>query len=131
MTLGGWDLGLRAALATAAAVLLVAVPAAGAAPAPTQLTLAGPEKAVSVGGKAKLTATLTAAGQPLAGKSISFASGTTAVGTATTDSRGHASKRVKLTAAASFVARYAPTAADAPAFAPAQSGALELVPAAR
>src|SRR4051794_31890252 len=108
MRLGGWDLRMRGAPATAAALLLVLVPAAQAAPAPTQLTIAGPDKAVSAGGKAKLTATLTSAGKPVAGKTILFASGATEVGKAATDSKGHASKRVKLTAPASFVATYTP-----------------------
>src|SRR5262245_57148603 len=128
---GGWDSWLRGALPVAAASLLVLAPSAAAAPAPTQLTLAGPSKPVSAGSRAKLTARLTSAGQPVKDKRIEFLSGTTAVGSATTDSKGRATKRVKLTGSASFVARYTPAAADAPALAPAQSGAVQLIPAAR
>ena len=77
MRLPGWDVRVCAGLPLAAAAFLLAfVPgAASAAPAPTQLTLAGPAKAVAAGKKAKLIATLTSAGKPLAGKKISFISG--------------------------------------------------------
>ena len=54
MRLLGWDVRVWAGLPLAAAACLLAfVPAAGAAPAPTQLTLAGPEKPVGAGGKAQ------------------------------------------------------------------------------
>ena len=122
---------MRGALPMAAALFFVLVPGAAAAPAPTQLTLAGPSKPVSAGSRAKLTATLTSAGKPVSGRKVEFLSGTTSLGTATSDSKGHASKRVRLTGPASFFARYTPTPADAATLAPAQSGAVELVPAAR
>jgi hypothetical protein len=131
MKLRGRDVRAWAALPmTAAASLLVVVPAAGAAPAPTQLTLAGPAKAVAAGGKAKLTATLTSAGKPLKGKSVSFLSGTTEIGKATTDSKGRATKRTKLTVPATFVARFAPTTADAAAYIASESPPVALTPAA-
>ena len=132
MRLLWWELRVRAGLPlAAAAALLVPAQVAQAAPAPTELALAGPEKPVAAGAKARLTATLTSAGKPLAGKSISFVSGTKQVGTAKTDSKGKATKRVKLTAPATFTAAYAPAGADAAAYAPAQSAPLSLAPAAR
>ena len=113
MGFAGRDLGKRLGLTLAAALAcLVAAAPASAAPAPTQLTISGPKKAVSAGGKATLTATLTSTGKPLAGKSVAFLSGTTEVGTAKTDSKGNAEKAVKLTAPASFLARYTPVGAD-------------------
>ena len=132
MGFAGRDLGKRLGLTlTAALACLVAAAPANAAPAPTQLTISGPKKAVSAGGKATLTATLTASGKPLAGKSVAFLSGTTEVGTAKTDSKGNAEKAVKLTAPASFLARYTPVGADVAAYAPAQSGSIDLAPVAR
>ena len=132
MRLLGWDVRVWAGLPLAATAFLVAlVPAASAAPAPTQLTLAGPAKAVGTGGKAKLTATLTSAGKPLAGKSVSFFTGATDLGKAKTDSKGRASRNVKLTAPASFVARFTPAGAGAAAYTASESPAVTLTPAAR
>ena len=132
MRLLGRDLWVWAGLPLAASVCLVPfVPAAAAAPAPTELTLTGPTAAVPAGGKAKLIATLTAAGQPVSGKSISFYAGTTSVGKATTNSEGRAGRNVRLTAATSFVARFAPTGADAAAYAASESPPVALAPAAR
>src|SRR5215207_2540972 len=131
MTLVGRYLWVRMGLPLAGASLLALAPAAAAAPAPTQLTIAGPDKAVSVGGRAALTATLTSAGAPLADKQVSFLTGTTEVGKAVTDSQGRATEEVKLTATTSVYARFIPAGADAAAFAPAQSGAVELVPSPR
>ncbi len=132
MGFAGRDLGKRLGLTlTAALACLVAAAPASAAPAPTQLTISGPKKAVSAGGKATLTATLTSNGKPVAGKSVAFLSGTTDVGAAKTDSKGNAEKVVKLTAPASFLARYTPVGADVAAYAPAQSGSIDLAPVAR
>jgi len=132
MRLLGWDRWVRAGLLfAAAAAFLVPAQSAGAAPAPTELVLAGPTKPVGAGAAAKLTATLTSAGKPLAGKSVSFLSGTTAVGKAKTDSKGRATESVKLTAPATFTAAYTPVGADAAAYAPAQSAPVSLSPAAK
>ncbi len=132
MRLLGWDRCARAVLPlAAAAALLVPAQPATAAPAATELILAGPTKPVGAGTSAKLTATLTSAGKPLAGKSVSFLSGTTAVGTAKTDSKGRAIESVKLTAAATFTASFTPAGADAAAYVAAQSAPVSLVPAAR
>ena len=113
-------------------VLLAFVPAASAAPAPTA---ADPRRAQlsrsAAGGKAKLVATLTSAGKPLAGKSVSFFTGATDLGKAKTDSKGRASRNVKLTAPASYVARFTPAGADAAAYTAGQSPAVTLAPAAR
>src|SRR6185503_4242178 len=123
MGFAGRDPGKRLGLTLAAALAcLVAAAPASAAPAPTQLTISGPKKAVSAGGKATLTATLTSNGKPVAGKSGAFLSGTTEVGAAKTDAKGNAEKVVKLRAPASFLARYTPVGADVAAYAPAQSG---------
>jgi hypothetical protein len=115
----------------AAAALLVPAEIAKAVPAPTALTLSGPSKPVAAGAKARLTATLTAAGKPLAGKSISFVAGTAEVGTAKTDSKGRATEDVRLTAATTFTARFTPAGADAAAYAPAQSPPVSLASAAK
>jgi hypothetical protein len=132
MKLAGRDRRVRAAALTAVAVgMLVPAASAGAAPAPTALTLSGPTGAVPSGGKATLTATLTSAGRPLASKSVTFLSGSTDLGNARTDSKGRAKRSVKLEAPAAFVARYTPAAADAAAYAPSESGALELAPTGR
>ncbi len=116
---------------TVAACLLLIVPAAGAAPVPTQLTVTGPTKPVAAGGKAKVTATLTSAGAPVAGKKVAFLAGATDLGQATTDSKGRADRNVKLSAPLSIVARYTPTGSDTAAYAPSESGALALAPAPR
>jgi hypothetical protein len=131
MTLVGRYLRVWVGLPLAGASLLALAPAASAAPAPTQLTIAGPDKAVSVGGRVALTATLTSTGGPVAGKQVTFHTGTTEVGKAVTDSDGRATEKVKLTATTSFYARFTPAGADAAAFAPAQSGSVELVPSPR
>ncbi len=132
MRLRGRDLWVWAGLlvaATGGSATFAA--AAAAAPAPTQLTIAGPTKAPRAGGKARLTATLTAAGKPLAGKSVSFLSGTTGIGKATTDANGRATKRTRLTGPASFVARFSPAGADAPIYAASESTPLALAPGPR
>ena len=132
MRLLGWDVRVWAGLPLAAAACLLAyAPVAAAAPAPTQLTLAGPAQPVGAGGKAKLIATLTSAGKPVAGKSVSFFTGTTDLGKAKTDSKGRASRNVKLTAPASYVARFTPAGADAAAYVAAESPPLALAPASR
>lgn len=123
---------MRAVLPLAAAVALLGpAQAAIAAPAPTELVLAGPAKPVAAGASATLTATLTSAGKPLSGKSVSFLAGTAAVGTAKTDSKGRATKAVKLTAPATYTAAFTPAGADAAAYAPAQSAPVSLAVAAR
>ena len=98
MRLVGWDLeGVGGAACMAASRLACCSSSPrSAAPAPTQLKLTGPAKAVPPGGKAKLTATLTAAGKPLTGKGIAFLSGADESGKATTDSKGRAQLSVKL-----------------------------------
>jgi peptidoglycan hydrolase-like protein with peptidoglycan-binding domain len=122
---GGW---LCAAAAGAAALL----PApATAAPATTTLKLSGPKPAVPPGGKATLTATLRAAGKPLSGKGIAFLAAGAPAGQATTNSRGKARLKVTLAAPTAYTATYTPAAPDAPAYAPAQSEALQLAPSAR
>ena len=131
MRLRGRDLWVWAGLLLAASAWLGAIaPGAAAAPAPTQLAIAGPAKAVGTGGKAKVTATLTSAGKPLAGKSVSFFSGATDLGKATTDSKGRADRNVKLAGPISVVARYTPAGSDAAAYAPSESPALTLAPVA-
>ena len=116
--------------ATAGAAALLASPAA-AAPAATALKLAGPKGAVPPGGKARLTATLTAAGKPLPGKGIAFLAGAAPAGQATTDSKGKAKLTVTLAAPTTYTATYAPAATDAAAYAPSQSSPLALEPSAR
>jgi hypothetical protein len=133
MRLGGWDRWRRTALLGAAAAGLGALlPApAAAAPATTAVKLAGPTGAVPPGGKASLTATLTAAGKPLAGKAVAFLAGSAPVGQATTNSSGRARVTVTLSAPTAYTASYTPAGADAPAYAPAQSAPLQLAPAPR
>jgi hypothetical protein len=133
MMLGGWDLWRRTALLGAAAAGLGALlPApAAAAPATTAVKLAGPAGAVPPGGKARLTATLTAAGKPLAGKAVAFLAGSAPVGQATTNSSGRARLTVTLSGPTTFTASYTPAGGDAPAYAPSQSAPLQLTPAAR
>ena len=132
MKLLGRDVRVWVGLPVAAATCLLGlVPAASAAPAPTELQLAGPTKPVAAGGKARLVATLTSAGKPLAGKSVSFFTGATELGKATTDSKGRAKRNVKLTASTSFAARFTPAGADATAYAASESPAVTLAPAGR
>jgi hypothetical protein len=132
MRLVGRDLWGRAGLLcmAVAGFALLAAPAS-AAPVKTALKLTGPRGAVPPGGKATLTATLTAAGKPLAGKSIAFLAGTAAAGQATTNSKGRAKLSVTLTAPTAYMATYTPAGADAAAYTPAQSPPLQLTPAAR
>jgi hypothetical protein len=121
--------GLLLAAAAGAAALLA--PPATAAPATTALKLAGPKGAVPPGGKATLTATLTTAGKPLAGKGIAFLAGSAPAGQATTNSKGKAKLSVTLAAPTTYTATYAPAAPDAAAYAPSQSSPLALAPSAR
>jgi hypothetical protein len=133
MKLVGRDLWGRVGLLSITAlgtVALLPVPAS-AAPVTTALKLTGPKGAVPPGGKARLTATLTAAGKPLAGKGIAFLAGTAAAGQATTDSKGRAKLTVTLTAPTAYTATYTPAGADAAAYKPAQSAPLQLAPSAR
>ena len=104
---------------------------ASAAPAPTTLKLTGPKGAVPPGGKATLTATLTAAGKPLTGKGIAFLAGAAPAGQATTNSKGKAKLTVTLAAPTTYTATYTPAAPDAAAYAPSQSSPLALAPSAR
>jgi hypothetical protein len=115
-------------LALTAAGLLLSAPMAAAAPVATQLTLAGPSKTVPTGSKAKLTATLISAGKAIKGKKVAFLSGATALGTATTDSKGRARRNVKLTAPITVVARYTPAGGDAAAYTPSESAPVSLTP---
>jgi L,D-transpeptidase-like protein/putative peptidoglycan binding protein len=116
--------------AAAGAALLLPTPAT-AAPVATTLKLAGPKGAVPPGGKARLTATLTAAGKPLAGKGIAFLTGAAAAGQATTDAKGKAKLSVTLTAPTTYTATYTPAGADTAAYSPSQSSPLQLAPSAR
>jgi L,D-transpeptidase-like protein/putative peptidoglycan binding protein len=133
MTRNGRDLWGRASVLFAAAVGVVALlpAAAAAAPAPTALKLTGPKSAVPPGGKATLTATLTAGGKPLSGKGIAFLAGAAPAGQATTNARGKARLKVTLAAPTTYSATYTPAGPDAGAYAGAQSGPLELAPAPR
>ena len=133
MRLGGWDRWRRAALLGAAAAGFAALmpSPASAAPVATALKLTGPKGSVPPGGKARLTATLTAAGKPLSGRTVAFAGGAAPVGQATTNSSGRARVTVTLSAPGSYTASYAPAGPDAAAYAPSQSAPLELAPAAR
>jgi len=133
MKLVGWDLWGRAWLLCIALAGVVAVlpEAARAAPAATKLELTGPKGAVPPGGKATLTAKLTAAGKPLSGKAVAFLAGAAPAGQATTDSRGRAKLKVTLAAPTAYTATYTPAAADAPAYQPSQSPPLQLNPSAR
>ena len=83
------------------------------------------------GGKATLTATLTAAGKPLTGKGIAFLAGAAPAGQATTNSKGKAKLTVTLAAPTTYTATYTPAAPDAAAYAPSQSSPLALAPSAR
>ena len=133
MRLGGWDRWRRTALlgaATAGLAALLPAPAA-AAPVTTAMKLTGPKGAVPPGGKARLTATLTAAGKPLGGKTIAFLAGSAPVGQATTNSSGRARVTVTLSAPTAYTASYTPAGADAAAYGPAQSSRLQLAPQAR
>ena len=128
----GWDRWVRVGLpVAAAAAMLPAVPMAQAAPAGTELALSGPSRTVAAGGNAKLIATLTSAGKPLEGKRVLFYSGTAEIGKATTDAKGRASRPARLTAAATFVARFTPAGSDAAAYAASESPPLALTPGPR
>jgi hypothetical protein len=116
-------------LAAAAALVaaLVFAPAALAAPAATKLELSGPSKAP--GGTTTLTAELTSAGKPLAGKAIAlYAGDLTPIADGTTDGSGRIAFEVELTAPTRLQAGYAPTPADAAAYAPAKSKTLHVTP---
>jgi hypothetical protein len=116
--------------AAAGAAALLPAPAA-AAPAATSLKLTGPKTAVPPGGKARLTATLEAAGKPLAGKTVAFLAAGAPAGQATTNSKGKARLTVTLAAPTAFTATYTPAGPDAAAYVPAQSAPLQLAPAPR
>jgi hypothetical protein len=116
-------------LAASAALVaaLVFVPAALAAPAATKLDLSGPRKAP--GGTTTLTAELSAAGKPLAGKTIALYGGQpTPLTTGVTDGSGRIAFEVNVTAPTKFQAGYAPAPPDAAAYAPAKSKTLEVAP---
>jgi hypothetical protein len=106
-------------------VLLAAATSAHAAAA-TDLSLSGKEKA-RYGATLVLSAKLTSAGAPLAGRTVSLQSGSTAAGSAATDAKGVAKFRLKVTGSAVFEARFAPASpADAAAYAPATSKPLAI-----
>ena len=121
--------GLLCAAAAGAAALLAAP--ATAAPAATALKLAGPKGAVPPGGQATLTATLTTAGKPLAGKGIAFLAGAAPAGQATTDSKGRAKLTVTLASPTTYTATYTPSAPEAGTYSASQSEPLQLDPSAR
>ena len=107
---------------------LVFVPAALAAPAATKLTLSGSGKAP--GGTAELTAELTAAGKPLAAKTIAlYAGGATPIATGNTDGSGRIAFEVKVTEPTSFQASYTPAPPDAAVYLPAKSKVRDVAPA--
>ncbi len=115
-------------LAALVAALLLA-PAAQAAPAATKLTLAGPDDGAAAGGKATVTATLTAGGKPLAGKAVSlFAGGAAPLATGATSAKGKVSYEVTIPAPTQLQATYAPTAADAPIYLGAKSNTITVAP---
>jgi hypothetical protein len=115
------------ALAAALVAALVFAPAALAAPAATKLTLSGPGRAP--GGTTTLTAELTAAGKPLAGKAIALYDGDPPpIATGTSDASGRIAFEVTVTARTTFQAGYAPAPPDAAAYAPAKSKTLEVRP---
>lgn len=131
-SVGRGRFGRSGLLCVAAAGVVALLPAAAtAAPAATALKLTGPKGAVPPGGKATLTARLTAGGKPLAGKSVAFLAAGAPLGEATTSSRGRARLKVTLTAPTAYTATYTPAGADAEAYAATQSAPLELAPAPR
>jgi hypothetical protein len=114
-------------LAALVAALLF-VPSALAAPAVTKVALSGPGKAP--GGTTTLTVKLTAAGQPLGGKTIALYGGqATPLTSGATDASGRIAFEVTVTAPTQFQASYDPAPADAPAYAPAKSKLLVVAPA--
>jgi peptidoglycan hydrolase-like protein with peptidoglycan-binding domain len=115
-------------LAAAAALALAAAPTARAAPAVTKLSLSGPRGAP--GGKATLTAKLTAGGKALSGKTIAlFGEEAAPLATATTDKKGRAAFEVTVAATTSFHATFTPSPQDAPAYTAATSSTLTVAPA--
>jgi len=115
------------AFGAALVAALVFVPAALAAPAPTKLDLSGPSKAP--GGKTMLTAVLTAAGKPLAGKTIAlYGDQPTPLVSGATDAGGRVAFDVSVPGPTKFQADFTPTTADAALYLPAKSKTLEVVP---
>jgi hypothetical protein len=111
----------------ALAAALLFVPSALAAPAATKLTLSGPGTAP--GGTATLTAKLTSAGQPLAGKAVALYGGqATPLTSGTTDTAGRVAFEITATAPTQFQAAYDPAPADAPAYASSKSKTLTVAP---
>jgi L,D-transpeptidase-like protein/putative peptidoglycan binding protein len=102
--------------------------ATASAAAPTELSLESRERAPRYGSKFVLTAKLTSAGRPLAGRSVSLQSGATGVGVATTDAGGVAKFELEATRNQSFDARFAPsTPADVAAYQPAASTPVQVI----
>ena len=114
-------------LAALVAALLFA-PAASAAPATTKLSLTGPDDGAAASGKATVTATLTAAGKPLAGKPVTLYTGVTQLAVGNTDAKGKVSYDVTITSTTQLQASFTPSAADAPSYAPAKSNMITVAP---
>jgi hypothetical protein len=100
--------------------------AGASAATPTELSLEQRNGAATYGGKIVVTARLTSAGKPLAGKQVSFKSGATALGAAATDARGSAELELAATRNQTIEASFVPaTPQDVAAFQPATSKPLQ------
>jgi hypothetical protein len=117
-------LAVGAAFVAAAAVFAVFAASASAAPSPIQLSLEQPKGGTAYGATAKLTATLTAAGKPLAAKQVSLFRGETSVASAVTDSAGKATFALKALRNDSYDARFTPSGSDVALYEAGSSGAV-------
>jgi L,D-transpeptidase-like protein/putative peptidoglycan binding protein len=121
---------VRAALLGATlAFALVAAPSAEAVPQATKLTLGTPKHAPALGGKVDLTATLTAGGKPLAGKTVALMTGPQQLAAGPTDAKGRITFEVTVSGTSDVQATFTPAPPDVPAFAPASSNIVHLAPA--
>jgi hypothetical protein len=102
--------------------------ASASAAAPTDLSLEQRSGHASYGSKVVVTAKLTSAGKPLAGRQISFTSGSNPLGAAVTDRRGAARFELAATGSQTIQASFAPaTPQDAATFQPATSKPLATI----
>jgi lipoprotein-anchoring transpeptidase ErfK/SrfK len=127
-----YPLFMKRPLIAAVLVTSFAASAVWAAPAqaaqPTEITLEQRSKDVSPGQTLVLVATLTAAGKPLAARSVSLHSGTAVLGVDTTNSNGEASFRLEAEGNQTYEARFGATApADLTAYLPSTSKPLAVV----
>jgi hypothetical protein len=123
---------MRRPLIAAALVIAFAASAVWAAPAhaatPTEITLEQRANDPSPGSTLVLVAKLTAAGNPLPSRSVSFHSGTAAIGVSNTNSKGEATFKVEATRNQTFEARFGATApGDITAYLPSTSAPLTVV----